>query len=84
MRGCGVFRRHKGVGLKRLGDILGIRTDEILAFGDGLNDIRMLQTAGIGVAMENAPQEVKEAADDMAFSNDRDGVAEYIERHVLS
>lgn len=75
---------HKGIGLKRLGDMLGIRTDEILAFGDGLNDIRMLRTAGIGVAMENASQEVKEAADDTAFSNDRDGVAKYIEKHVLS
>lgn len=75
---------HKGVGLKRLGAMLGIRTDEILAFGDGLNDIRMLQTAGIGVAMENAPREVKEAADYTTASNDRNGVAEYIERHVLN
>lgn len=48
------------------------------------NDIGMLQASGIGVAMGNALQEVKEAADYITLSNNEDGVAEFIERYVLN
>lgn len=75
---------HKGAALLRLGEKLGIAPEEILAFGDGTNDIRMLRTAGMGVAMGNAVQEVKDAADAIAASNDEEGVARYIHEHVLS
>lgn len=75
---------HKGVALIYLGERLGIKLEEMLAFGDGSNDIKMLETAGTGVAMENAAEIVKEAADAIALSNDEDGVAQYIEKYVLS
>lgn len=74
---------HKGIALWKLGEGLGIGAEEIMAFGDGINDIRMLQTVGRGIAMANAVQEVKDAADDVALSNDEEGVAKYIEEHVL-
>jgi Cof subfamily protein (haloacid dehalogenase superfamily) len=73
----------KGDGLRRLLDFLSISPDHVLAIGDGENDIGMLQLARIGVAMGNAPQEVKAAADYVAGTNDADGVAEAVERFVL-
>lgn len=75
---------HKGAALAVVGERLGIRPEEMLAFGDGSNDIKMLQMAGVGIAVANAQPEVREAADDIAASNDEDGVAKYIEEHVLS
>ncbi len=48
---------------------------ETVAFGDDLNYISMLQNAGIGIAMANAPEFVKDAADDTTLSCDEDGVA---------
>ncbi len=80
VNGAGV---HKGAALLRLGEMLGIRAEEMLAFGDGTNDIRMLKAAGTGVAMANAMQEVRDAADEVTLSNDEDGVAVYIEKYVL-
>lgn len=61
----------------------GIQMDEIVAFGDDYNDIDMLQGCGIGVAMGNALDEVKEAADDVCDTNDQDGMARWIEFNVL-
>ena len=74
---------NKGKGLLELGKILGISRDEIMACGDGDNDIVMLQEVGFGVAMENADIEVNEAADYVTESNDEDGVAKAIARFVL-
>ena len=54
----------------------------MIAIGDGLNDLSMLQYAGLGVAMENAPSAVKEVADYITYSNDRDGVA-YVLDHFI-
>ena len=68
----------------RLGERLGIRREEIMAFGDGSNDLKMLKEVGTGVAMENAKDEVKEAADYIAGLNDEDGVAKFIEAYVLN
>ena len=53
---------------------------DTLAFGDGLNDIAMIEAAGIGVAMGNAADEVKNAADYVPVDNNHDGVAEGIKR----
>lgn len=50
---------NKGNGLLELGKLLGITKDEIMACGDGLNDLVMLQTVGFGVAMANGHEEVK-------------------------
>lgn len=74
---------HKGNAILWLGKRLGIDPEEMLMFGDGANDIQMLQTAGIGAAVENAVPAVKEAADVIVGSNDEDGVAEYIETYIL-
>lgn len=54
-----------------------------MACGDGSNDLEMVKQAGIGVAMSNAVDEVKEAADYVTLSNDEDGAARAIEKYVL-
>lgn len=59
---------------------LGLSSEELLAFGDGLNDIPMLEYAGIAVAMENAYEPVKEVADHITLSNDEDGIAEFLQK----
>ena len=61
---------------------LGIAREELIAFGDGHNDLSMLQYAGIGVAMENAVPQLKAAADEVTLSNDNDGIAAALSRHV--
>jgi Cof subfamily protein (haloacid dehalogenase superfamily) len=69
----------KGVGLKNLAEFYGIKREEIIAFGDGENDIRMLEFAGTGVALANAKEEVKRAADYVAEKdNNAAGVAEFL------
>ena len=70
---------NKGQALLALAEYLGVKREEILAFGDGMNDISMLKTAGIGVAMANACDEAKTAADSITLSCDEDGVARGIE-----
>lgn len=74
---------NKGKGLVNLGRMLGIRREEIMACGDGDNDIVMLKEAGFGVAMANGEDKVKEAADYITLSNEEDGVADVIEKYVL-
>lgn len=66
---------NKGEALAALAVHLGLPEDGTLSFGDGLNDISMLQSAGVGVAMANAAAECKEVADWVTLSNDEDGVA---------
>jgi len=63
---------------------LGIRQSELIACGDGLNDISMLKYAGLGVAMKNAYSEVQKIADYIAPSNDDDGVAAVIKKFLLN
>lgn len=67
----------------KLGEILQIDMDEMLAFGDDENDIDILRYVGKGVAVENSIPKTKEIADDITQSNDEDGVARYIEKEVL-
>ena len=74
---------NKGTGLVSLGRLLGIRREEIMAFGDGDNDILMLKEVGFGVAMANAEDGVKKAADYITLSNEEDGVADAIEKFAL-
>ena len=73
----------KGNALKILCDLLGIPIGQAAAFGDGTNDISMLQAAGVGVAMGNAAPEAKAAANYETATNDEDGVAQFIEQYVL-
>ena len=73
----------KGNALGIIATDLHIKPEEIVAFGDNHNDIGMLQVAGLGVAMGNAHEEVKMAADYVTLSNAEDGVAVVIEDLVL-
>lgn len=61
---------------------LGIAPDHVIAFGDAQNDITMLRWAGIGVAMGNAVEETKEAADEVTLSNEEDGIAASLRKHL--
>lgn len=74
---------NKGVALTALAKRLGINQENVMAIGDNLNDIEMIRCAGLGVAMENARQEVKDAANVVTTSNQDDGVAQAIEKYVL-
>ncbi len=69
----------KGKALLCMAEKLGIRRDQTMAFGDGLNDLTMLKAAGCGVAMANGHADVKAAADRIAEDCDADGVAKVIE-----
>lgn len=73
----------KGTALLELARKLGYTREQTMAFGDGENDISMLQAAGVGVAMGNAADEVKAAADRVTISNDDDGVAYAIRKWCL-
>ena len=69
--------------IKALSSYLNIPLEDMAAFGDDFNDIGMLKMCGTGVAMQNAIDEVKACADEVTLSNNDDGVAEWIKRHVL-
>ena len=74
----------KGMGLKKLGEHLGIKQEEIIACGDAENDLSMIKYAGLGVAMANAMDVVKENADYITASNDEGGIVKVIEEFILS
>ena len=61
---------------------MGIDPAEVISFGDAANDIPMLQTAGMGVAMGNAQETVKAAADMVTLSNNEDGIADALEKLI--
>ena len=71
----------KGSGLTALAEMLDIPMHDVMAFGDGENDIEMLQAAGIGIAMGNAMPEVKAAADEVSSGNNEDGIAEALQKY---
>ena len=73
----------KGGALQRLCGIMGIPLEQVLALGDSGNDLSMLQMAGMGVAMGNAPEFVKQAADAVTQTNMEDGAAIAIEQFAL-
>lgn len=74
---------NKGEALMALAEYLNVDPYDTMAIGDGSNDISMIKAAGMGIAMTNAEQEVKEKARWVTLSNDRDGVAAAIERFCL-
>ena len=73
-------RATKAHALQAVLDALNISKDEALAFGDDAIDLTMLQMAGLGVAMGNAIDEVKTAADAVTLTNEEDGVAVFLEK----
>lgn len=74
----------KASGLKTLAQRLGIDAEHVMAIGDQLNDLEMLEWAGLGVAMGNAVAGIQEVADVVTGSNEEAGVAQAIERYILS
>ncbi len=70
---------NKGMALKRLANQLGIAQHETAAIGDYMNDLEMIQWAGVGAAVGNAIQELKMAADVVVKSNDEGGVGQFID-----
>ncbi|MBF6135994.1 Cof-type HAD-IIB family hydrolase [Nocardia otitidiscaviarum] len=70
----------KATGLATVAQRLGVQHATMIAFGDMPNDVPMLRLAGHGVAMANAHQEAKEAANEVAATNNEDGVARILER----
>ena len=72
----------KANGLMKLGKKLGVKQEEIVAIGDGYNDISMLKYAGYSIAMGNAHDEVKAVSDHVTLSNDEDGVAVWMEGYL--
>ncbi|HEU5139060.1 MAG TPA: Cof-type HAD-IIB family hydrolase [Bacillales bacterium] len=73
----------KESGTRDIVEFLGIEMEDVMAVGDSPNDLRLIRAAGLGVAMGNAVEEVKEAADRMTASNNQDGVAEAIQRYLF-
>lgn len=61
---------------------MGYKREEMIAFGDGHNDASMVKYAGIGVAMENAVQDLKNIADEITLSNEEDGIAVSLYKHM--
>jgi Cof subfamily protein (haloacid dehalogenase superfamily) len=74
----------KGAALRVVASHLGIEREEIVAAGDNLNDLAMIEYAGLGVAMGNAPEALRTRADFIAPSNDEHGLQEVIERFILT
>ena len=74
----------KAYALSALCDEIGIRSEEVIAFGDMPNDIPMLEWAGLGIAVENAHPDVVAIADQVTATNDNDGVALSLEQLVLA
>ena len=64
-------------------ETINVKQSEIIAMGDNYNDIDMLEYAGIGIAMGNAPEEVKKHGDDVTLTNDEDGVAIALEKYLV-
>ena len=73
----------KAYGLALLAKDLGLTAAEIMTIGDEENDLRMIEYAGIGVAMANAVDQVKAVANVVTASNEEDGVAQVIEKYLL-
>lgn len=77
-KGCSKYNK-----IKMLSEYLGISNNEIIAFGDGLNDIEMLEKCGYGVALQNALPEVKKVADEVTvYDHNHDGVIKYLKEHL--
>lgn len=76
---------NKGAAVKFLAEeMLGLRPENVMAIGDNFNDLEMIQYAGVGVAMSNAPDAVQAAADWVAPDVELHGVAAAIEQFILS
>ncbi len=69
--------------LELLCDDLKTIPNKVIFFGDGENDLPIIKGIGLGIAMKNAENIVKENADDITLSNDKEGVANYLEKYLI-
>lgn len=74
---------NKASGIERLINKLGIKREEVIAIGDSYNDLEMIQYAGLGVCVENAPEDIKKHAAHITVSNMEHGVAKTIQEFIL-
>lgn len=74
---------NKWTALEILITMLGIKSEEVIAIGDNINDIQMIENAGLGVAMANGTPVVRNIADEIAPPNDEDGVAYIVKKYTL-
>ena len=74
----------KAAAMEFLGKLYGINREEMIAIGDGDNDLAMIEYAGLGISMENGSEKVKKAAGYITASNDQNGVALAIEKFILN
>ncbi|KAA0965479.1 HAD family phosphatase [Sporosarcina sp. ANT_H38] len=74
---------NKGSALLHLAEKLGIDRSEIIGIGDNHNDLELIKTAGLGIAMGNAVKELKDSADYISLTNNEEGVLHVIEKFVL-
>lgn len=74
---------NKASGVREVCKLLGIGMSQVIAMGDSQNDISMIREAGLGIAMGNAQELVKQTADAVTSTNDEDGVARAIRRFVF-
>lgn len=77
------LRATKGNALEWIAGHHGFSMEQLVAFGDSLNDMSMLDAAGTGIAMANAREDVKSRVAVICRSNEEDGVAHYIEDYIL-
>jgi Cof subfamily protein (haloacid dehalogenase superfamily) len=73
----------KGTSIERLINEFGIKREEVIAVGDSYNDQEMIEFAGLGVAMGNAPDDIKKISDYITDTNENDGVAKVVEKFLL-
>jgi hypothetical protein len=77
-------KASKAIALQRIGEHYNISREETIAVGDGFNDLSMIEYAGLGVAMGNAPDAIRQKADYVTLTNDEDGLAYVIRKFILN
>ena len=75
---------NKWSAIEYLIDILGIKPEEVVAIGDNINDIEMIQNSGLGIVMGNSNPKMKEIADKIVSDNNNEGVLEAIQKYIIN
>ncbi len=79
---CVPLNVDKAQSLAKLLELTGIKREEVIACGDGYNDLSMIRFAGLGVAMANANEDIRQQADYVTLSNEEDGVAKVVRAFI--
>ncbi|WP_066190640.1 Cof-type HAD-IIB family hydrolase [Gracilibacillus timonensis] len=79
----GLNGKSKKTGVEKICDYMELKMEEVMAIGDNYNDLCLLKAAGLGIAMGNAEQVIKEKADAVTDTNERDGVAKAIQKYLF-